>query len=200
MTRSTGTSGLIFSASPPSACMALRMAARSTTAGTPVKSCISTRAGRNATSCSSLRFFSHFGHRKDVFLFHRAAVFVAQQIFQQHLHRERQTRNPLQAVLLSRGQAVINVGLAADLEGLLAFEAVERGHVRKSRYLAAPIPEARRYQATLLAGEGRSLRRGTGARTVPVYSLFKRAATWRAENSPMHRAAARRCINDASSF
>ena len=60
MTRSTGTSGLIFSASPPSACIALRIAARSTTAGTPVKSCISTRAGRKATSCSSLRFFSHF--------------------------------------------------------------------------------------------------------------------------------------------
>ena len=60
MTRSTGTSGLIFSASPPSACIALRIAARSTTAGTPVKSCISTRAGRKATSCSSLRFLSHF--------------------------------------------------------------------------------------------------------------------------------------------
>ena len=59
MTRSTGTSGLIFSASPPSFCMALRIAARSTTAGTPVKSCISTRAGRKAISCSSWRFFSH---------------------------------------------------------------------------------------------------------------------------------------------
>ena len=34
--------------------MASRMAARSTTAGTPVKSCISTRAGRNAISCSEL--------------------------------------------------------------------------------------------------------------------------------------------------
>src|SRR5262249_32640217 len=119
----------------------------------------------------------------------RAAVFMTQQVFQKHLHREGKTRNPLQAVLLSRGQAVINVGLAADLEGLLAFEAVERGHVRKSRCLAAPIPEARRYQATLLAGEGRSLRRGTGARTVPVYNLFKRAATWASGNSPIRRAA-----------
>src|SRR5204863_184787 len=60
MTRSTGTSGLIFSASPPSACIALRIAARSTTAGTPVKSCISTRAVRNASSCSNLRVFCHF--------------------------------------------------------------------------------------------------------------------------------------------
>jgi hypothetical protein len=46
MTRSTGTSGLIFCGSPPSATIASRMAARSTTAGTPVKSCMSTRAGR----------------------------------------------------------------------------------------------------------------------------------------------------------
>src|SRR3990170_3829672 len=48
MTRSTGTCGLIFLGSPPSNFMASRMAARSTTAGTPVKSCISTRAGRKA--------------------------------------------------------------------------------------------------------------------------------------------------------
>ena len=39
--------------------MASRMAARSTTAGTPVKSCISTRAGRNGTSRSEVLFFSH---------------------------------------------------------------------------------------------------------------------------------------------
>jgi hypothetical protein len=46
MTRSTGDSGLIFLGSPPSFAIASRIAARSTTAGTPVKSCISTRAGR----------------------------------------------------------------------------------------------------------------------------------------------------------
>ena len=60
MTRSTGISGLILSGEPPSACIALRIAARSTTAGTPVKSCINTRAGRKAISCSSFFFFSHF--------------------------------------------------------------------------------------------------------------------------------------------
>ena len=43
MISSTGTSGLTLAASSPSAS---RMAARSTIAGTPVKSCISTRAGR----------------------------------------------------------------------------------------------------------------------------------------------------------
>ena len=46
MTRSTGTSGLILVGSPPSDAIASRIAARSQTAGTPVKSCISTRAGR----------------------------------------------------------------------------------------------------------------------------------------------------------
>ena len=39
--------------------MASRMAARSTTAGTPVKSCISTRAGRKAISRSDVLVFSH---------------------------------------------------------------------------------------------------------------------------------------------
>src|SRR6266487_3843031 len=58
MTRSTGTSGLILLASPPRLRMASRMAARSTTAGTPVKSCMRTRAGRNEISCAELRFFS----------------------------------------------------------------------------------------------------------------------------------------------
>jgi hypothetical protein len=50
MTSSTGMSGLIFSASPPWSRIASRMAARSTTHGTPVKSCRSTRAGENEIS------------------------------------------------------------------------------------------------------------------------------------------------------
>ena len=129
MTRSTGTSGLIFSASPPSAFIALRMAARSTTAGTPVKSCISTRAGRNAISCSRVFLLAHFENATmSAFLTVRSSSF-AQHVLEQHLHRVRQLRNALEAVLFSRGQAVINVSLGADLEGFLAFKAVERGHV-----------------------------------------------------------------------
>ncbi len=50
MTSSAGTSGLIIAGSPPIAAIASRIAARSTTAGTPVKSCITTRAGENAIS------------------------------------------------------------------------------------------------------------------------------------------------------
>ena len=52
MTSSAGTSGLIFEASPPRASIASRMAARSTTAGTPVRSCMMTRAGENWISVS----------------------------------------------------------------------------------------------------------------------------------------------------
>ena len=39
--------------SPPSSCIAVRIAAKSTTAGTPVKSYRSTRAGLNGISTSS---------------------------------------------------------------------------------------------------------------------------------------------------
>ena len=59
MTSSTGTSGLIFDGSPPSDFMASRMAARSTTHGTPVKSCMSTRAGVNAISTFGSAFGCH---------------------------------------------------------------------------------------------------------------------------------------------
>jgi hypothetical protein len=74
-----------------------------------------------------------FRHRDDVGLLDRAVVFKAQQIFQQHLHRIGKFGNSLQTVLLGGGQAVIDVGLATDLQGLAAFEAVERGHVRRSQ-------------------------------------------------------------------
>ena len=52
MMRSTGTSGSTLPASLPARSIADRIAARSTTAGTPVKSCIRTRAGRNGSSAS----------------------------------------------------------------------------------------------------------------------------------------------------
>ncbi len=68
----------------------------------------------------------------DVFLLHRATVFIAQQVLQQHLHRVRQPGNPLETIFFSGRQAVIDIGLGADLEGLPAFEAVERTHVRQS--------------------------------------------------------------------
>ena len=55
MIRSTGTCGLIFSteSGPPISLIAWRIAARSTTAGTPVKSCKITLAGLKGTSTPS---------------------------------------------------------------------------------------------------------------------------------------------------
>ena len=50
MTSSAGISGLIFAGSPPWSRIASRIAARSTIAGTPVKSWRSTRAGMNEIS------------------------------------------------------------------------------------------------------------------------------------------------------
>ncbi|SKU78296.1 Uncharacterised protein [Mycobacteroides abscessus subsp. abscessus] len=47
MTISAGDSGFTLSGSPPRAATASRMVARSTTQGTPVKSCMTTRAGVN---------------------------------------------------------------------------------------------------------------------------------------------------------
>ena len=50
MIRSTSTSGETLDGSPPARAIAERIAARSTTAGTPVKSCIRTRDGMKARS------------------------------------------------------------------------------------------------------------------------------------------------------
>ena len=52
ITRSAGTSGLMRDGSPPISATASRMAARSTTHGTPVKSCRMTRPGMNGSSTS----------------------------------------------------------------------------------------------------------------------------------------------------
>ena len=78
------------------------------------------------------------GNGDDVVFLHRAAVLVAQQVFEQHLHGIGKLGDPFQAVFLGGGQAVIDVGLAADLEGLLALEAIERGHLRDSQFVVLP--------------------------------------------------------------
>ena len=59
MTSSDGICGLIWLALPPSLPTASRIAARSTTHGTPVKSCSTTRAGMKAISVSGSALQSH---------------------------------------------------------------------------------------------------------------------------------------------
>ena len=97
MTRWTGTSGLILAASPPSLVIASRIAARSTTHGTPVKSCISTRAGRywiSRSGCAgpaASRSIAWMSLDRD-----GRAVLEPQQIFEQDLHRKGQARDVAQ--------------------------------------------------------------------------------------------------------
>ncbi len=59
ITISAGSSGLIFVGSPPRSRTASRMVARSTTQGTPVKSCMITRAGVNWISLLGWAWESH---------------------------------------------------------------------------------------------------------------------------------------------
>ena len=93
MTSSTGCSGLTFFGSPPSRTMPSRIAARSTTAGTPVKSCSSTRAGVKAISFWALEVTSHAGQRLDVVRVDEPRVLAAQQVLEQDLQRIRQPRD-----------------------------------------------------------------------------------------------------------
>ena len=75
--------------------MPSRIAARSTTQGTPVKSCSSTRAGANEISfCSCAPGFQPASASMS-FGMHEARVLVAQQIFEKNFQRVRKpSRRP----------------------------------------------------------------------------------------------------------
>ncbi len=97
--------------------IASRIAARSTTAGTPVKSCSSTRAGMNEISFSvapAAFVGSQPASAANVFRVNEAIVLVAQQIFEQHLQRKGQPRNVADAGARERVQAVNFKGIVAD--------------------------------------------------------------------------------------
>ncbi len=94
MTSSAGASGLTLVASPPSSRTASRMVARSTTQGTPVKSCISTRAGVNWISTLGSAVGVPAGQGPDVLGGDVRAVLGAQQVLQQDLQAVRQALWP----------------------------------------------------------------------------------------------------------
>src|SRR5665648_348106 len=105
MTSSAGASGLIRAGSPPRSATASRMVARSTTQGTPVKSCITTRAGVNWISVSGSAAGVPARERRHVVGGDVGPVLGAQQVLGQHLQRVRQ--------LLKSGHGVQPVDLVA---------------------------------------------------------------------------------------
>ena len=91
------------------------MAARSTTAGTPVKSCSSTRAGKNGTRLPAPGASGQPRQREHVLLAHVQPAGVAQQPLEQDAHGVRQA---------------LRVGRAGLVE---AVDAEEVGQARQAR-------------------------------------------------------------------
>ena len=124
MTSSTGTRGLTCDGLPPRRASASRMAARSTTAGTPVKSCMSTRSGVKRDLVRgvarglpvALGVVAPDGDGDDVVRGDVRSVLVAQQVLEQHLDGVGQPRRVV--ALGERGgvQAEDFVGAATDGE------------------------------------------------------------------------------------
>ena len=75
---------------------------------------------------------------QNVLLRHRASVFVAQQVFEQHLHGIGQRRYALEPVFLRLFQAVVGEGLGPNLEDFTGFEAVNRhgGRPRQKEWIS----------------------------------------------------------------
>ena len=145
MTSSTGTSGLTWEALPPSRASASRMAARSTTPGTPVKSCMSTRSGVKAISCAAspaalavpLGVGAPGRHGDDVVGRDVRPVLVAQQVLQQDLDGVGQALNVVPLAERRRRDVEDLVGAVADGQVGLG---VERVGVRCGRGVRAHGP------------------------------------------------------------
>ena len=80
---------MTFAGSPPSSAIASRMTARSTTAGTPVKSWRITRAGMNGTSASAATARPPRRQRLDLLGPDDAAAGVAEDVLEEDLERDR---------------------------------------------------------------------------------------------------------------
>jgi hypothetical protein len=131
MTSSAGTSGLILAGSPPtSSTIASRIAARSTTAGTPVKSCMSTRAGVNAISFDGSAFASQVASASMSAASTDPLPSGAQEVLEQDLQRERQAGDV--EARLQRVEAEDLVGLIAHPEVRAGVEGVGMGHATEA--------------------------------------------------------------------
>ena len=123
MTSSTGWSGLILRGSPPMRFIASRIAARSTTQGTPVKSWRSTRLGVKAISWLGSAVAFHFARASMSPRVDGDAVLGAEEVLEEDLQREGQLRR-LGVLLVDRVEPVDRVRIRADLQRRLAAEGV----------------------------------------------------------------------------
>ena len=171
MTRWTGTSGLIFAVSPPSLAIASRIAARSTTQGTPVKSCISTRAGRYWISRSELRSFCQSA---SAWMSSTVTVLPSSKRsrFSSSTFIENGRRDDVAELLGRLVERVIGVGLAADVERGAGAERVlaDGGH-----WSPPLLPLAMREDlSSALARWGR---RGKGGAAAPFTARQERSGS-----------------------
>ena len=171
ITSSTGTSGLTCAASPPRVSSASRMAARSTTPGTPVKSCMRTRSGVRAISAASSLpkpwrsgWVAPSGHRLDVGRSDRQPVLVAEQVLEHDLDRIGEPGH-VEPV----GQGVDPVDLVvgvADGEGGPCAEGVGGGRWGMTEPWPHSAPPGRHGEP----GTGPALRSGCGSAGRPAGS------------------------------
>ncbi len=110
----------------PSLCATLRIAARSASSGTPVKSCSTMRATTNGISFDARSVGPPVGQLPDVLLGHLLAVAVAQHRLQHDADGYRQARHLADTGFFQRRQGIELAGFAgADLELPQGVEDVE---------------------------------------------------------------------------
>ena len=124
MTRSQGTTGLIRSGSPFIRAMASRIAARSTTQGTPVKSCSTTRAGMNGTSFLPAAAGLQAASVADVGLGDEAAAGVAEGVLEQHADGEGEPVEVGEALAGELREPVDDGGILAEANGASGAEGI----------------------------------------------------------------------------
>ena len=115
MMRSTGTSGLILAGSAFSLFYAVAHGGKIDHGGNAGE--ILHQHARRAKADFLVRFAAMIdpvGKRLNMIFAHRAAVFVPQQVFEQHFHREGKLGDAFQPILFGINQAIISVSLAVE--------------------------------------------------------------------------------------
>ena len=127
MTRSAGISGLASLGSPPILASASRIAARSATQGTPVKSCMQHASG---TELNFARLPVRFPACDvlDIGSLDRAIVFKPQQIFEQNSNRARDSVRVRDPGLVEGFEAIERVTIVSNLQRGSSAETVLGAH------------------------------------------------------------------------